>query len=97
MRFETTGRQRIESVRCCVLFDAKDGEIRHVHHVVTLHGALETSRAEIEKRAFALAADLGVEVNRLRSLHIEGDELQAGSRYNKVDPSGRRLKKIERE
>jgi hypothetical protein len=95
MRFETTGHNRIQSIKSCLLFDAKDGEIRHVHHVVTLHGAAETSRSQIEKRALALAADFGLDVKRLRSLYVEGDELETGSRY-KVDVKSGRLSKIER-
>jgi len=94
MHFETTGKGKVQSVQCCLLFDAKDGAIRHMHHVVTLDGAEETPEADVEKRAFRLAADLGLEVNGLRPLHLDPEVVKPGTKY-KVDPESRKLLPVE--
>ena len=91
MKFETTGRARVQSVRCCVLFDRSNGTIRHVHRVVTMEGAEETPQGEIERRALRFAKDLGVVVSRIAPLHVDPDIFEAGKRYM-VDPRTRRLK-----
>src|SRR5262249_55516551 len=39
VNFITTGKAQVRSVKCCVLFDPKDGAILHMHRVVTMEGA----------------------------------------------------------
>ena len=95
MRFESTGRAQIHSVKCCVLFDRKDGAIRHVHHVVTIQGAAETPDSEVEKRALKLARELGIDTKQTQLIHVDAQALDPQARY-KVDPKTRKLIRIER-
>lgn len=90
MDFKTTGRARVQSVKCCVLFDPADGEILHTHRVVTMDGAAEVSEREVEKRTLELAKGFGLKVAKLRSLHVDAGAFEAGKRYA-VDPKSKRL------
>jgi len=91
----TTGRAKIHSIRCCVLFDPSDGAIRHVHRVVTVQGVEEPSADEIEKRTRHLAKELNLDVSSLHALHVEVSSIKPGIRYA-VDPSKRRLIEVKR-
>jgi hypothetical protein len=50
-------RTAIQSVQYCFVFDPSDGEIQHVHSVVTMEGADETSDDELMQRALSLARE----------------------------------------
>jgi hypothetical protein len=47
----------VRSVKACVVFDSATGEVRHVHQVVTIEGAEETSDDEVTRRALSLARE----------------------------------------
>jgi hypothetical protein len=47
----------IRSVKACVVFDSVTGEIQHIHEVVTMEGAEETSDDEVMRRALLLARE----------------------------------------
>ena len=96
MRFETTGRERIRSTKSCVLYDNASGEIKHVHHVVTIEGADETPEDTIEKRALELAQGVGVETKGLRSLHVDAEKIDPEKTF-KVDVETRRLVAVSEE
>ena len=85
MRSQDTETAGIESVRCCVLFDGEDGEIRYLHPAGTRAGTAGMPEAEAESRALTLAGNLGWDAARLRAVHVALDRLKPGSRY-KVDP-----------
>lgn len=45
----------VRSVKASVVFDTASGEIQHVHQVVTMEGAEETSDDEVMRRALSFA------------------------------------------
>ena len=95
MEFLTTGRTSVQSVKCCVLFNPSDGAVRHVHHVVTMEGAVETAEPAIEKRTVGLARESGVNVKGLKSLLVDPAEIESDKVYA-VDPKARRLVEVDR-
>jgi hypothetical protein len=94
MQFKTTGTAKVRSVKCCVLFDGKTGAIRHVHHVVTIEGAAETSDAEMEARALKLAKDHGIATAKIQIAHVDAKAFAERARY-KVDTKTRALIRID--
>jgi hypothetical protein len=92
MKFSSTGSQNVKSVSCCLLFDPRGGEIHHVHRVVTMEGAPDTSQAELEAKTLRVAKNLGLDTKRLQVLHVEANEFAERARYS-VDPLKRTLKR----
>ncbi len=90
MQFKTTGTAKVRSVKCCVLFDAKTGAIHHVHRVVTMEGATETSEAQMEARALKLAGDHGIGTAKIQIAHVDAKAFAERARY-KVDTKTRAL------
>src|SRR5262245_37319542 len=90
MNFTATGRSQVRSVKCCVLFDPKDGAILHTHHVVTMEGAAETPDHLVEDRARQLAKGFGLDVASLEALHVDAKLIEPGVQYA-VDPGKRCL------
>lgn len=95
MNFTSTGRARVQSVKCCVLYDAADGSIRYTHRVVTMEGADETPEEQMEQRTRHLAKELGLEVKTLHALHVNAHDIEPNKRYA-VDPRKRCLVAVER-
>jgi hypothetical protein len=81
MNFQSAGTAKVKSIRCCVLFDPKDGSIRHVNRVITMEGAVTTSEKEMEQRTLRLAASLGLETKRLQTLHVNHEAFIPGRHY----------------
>src|SRR5678815_4232372 len=96
MRFLSTGRTQVRSIKCCILFDPSDGAICHTHRVVTLDGADETPKEQIEKRTLKLAKELGLEVKKLQVLHINANDIEPGKQYA-VNPTTHRLVEVDKE
>jgi hypothetical protein len=94
MNFQSTNNVRIKATRCCVLFDPRDGTIRHVNRVTTLEGAAETSEQAMEARTLRLAGRLGLDTASLRFVHVDPEALAPGRRY-KVDTRSRSLVVLE--
>jgi len=92
MGFRTTGNVHPSSALCCVLFDPTSGRIFHIHHVVTMPGAKETSKPEMESRIVELAKERGVYTDRLQLLHVDPKEIVRGARYL-VNPKTLKLEK----
>jgi hypothetical protein len=90
MGFATTGKTRIRSDKCCVLFDPASGTIRHVHRVVTMEGADVTPERDVERRARTLAKDLGTDAANLKALLVDSESIKPGKPYA-VDPKKRTL------
>jgi hypothetical protein len=90
MNFVTSGRSQVRSVKCCILFDPKDGAVVHTHRVVTMEGADETPDHLVEERARHLARGLGLDVSSLELLQVDPKTMQPGVKY-KVDRHKRRL------
>jgi hypothetical protein len=81
MNFLSTGRSRVRSIKCCVLFDPSDGAIRHAHRVITMEGVDETPAQRIEERTSQLARRLGVDVAGLQLLHVDAATIEPNQRY----------------
>ena len=94
MKFLSTGRTQVRSIKCCILFDPSDGEIRHTHRVVTLDGADETPKDQVEKRTIKLAEELGLEVKKLQMLHVNADDIEPGKQYT-VNPATHCLAEVD--
>jgi hypothetical protein len=90
MNFMATGRSQVRSVKCCVLFDPKDGTILHMHRVVTMEGAAETPDHLVEERTRQLAKGFGLDVASLELLHVDANVIQPGVKYT-VDQGKRCL------
>jgi hypothetical protein len=90
MNFMGTGKSQVRSVKCCVLFDPKDGSILHTHRVVTMDGAAETPDQLVEERTRQLAKELGLDAASLELLHIDPKLIEPGVIYN-VDRRKRSL------
>jgi hypothetical protein len=78
---QTTGAPRVQSVQCCVVFDASDGKIHQIHEVVTLEGAEAVSDYEVEQRALSLAAERGLDSSTLNTIHVDPAELKPSRRH----------------
>jgi argonaute-like protein implicated in RNA metabolism and viral defense len=76
-----TGKHQVRSVKCCVVYDSKDGTIRHVHRIVTVEGADETPEHHVVERTLELATDLGIDRATVRTLRVDDNALQPGVRY----------------
>jgi hypothetical protein len=90
MRFATTGAKKIISTQCRVMFDPHSGAIHHVHRVVTMDGAQESSEQEVEHRTRDLARSLGLDIEKLHMISVDPSDLVPGAKY-KVDPKSHKL------
>ena len=59
---------KTKSIRSVALFDANDGTILHMHHVMTMEGCEPRDMEEIEKDALRFAKKLGHSVENLKIL-----------------------------
>jgi hypothetical protein len=92
MKFQTSGSAKVKAVSCCLLFDPKIGSIQHVHRVVTMEGAPDTSKADLEAQTLKLAKDLGLDTGKLQVLHVDESAIAEPAHYA-VDPKSRTLVK----
>jgi hypothetical protein len=81
MRFLTTGKTQVRSVRCYVVFNRSDGKILHVHQVVDLEGAAETSDDEGRNKALKLAVGRGAMATAVDVLQVEADSIKPGAHH----------------
>jgi hypothetical protein len=90
MNFTSTGSSQVRSVKCCVLFNPKDGAILHMHRVVTMEGAADTPDEVVAERTRQLAKGFGLDVASLELLHVDANLLQPDVKYT-VDLDKRSL------
>ena len=55
-------------IRSVALFDANDGTVLHMHHVMTMEGCEPRDMEEIEKDALRFAKKLGHSVENLKTM-----------------------------
>jgi hypothetical protein len=79
-------------VKTYAVYDA-DGVIVHIHSVITVEGAQETSDAEAEQAALKHAEERGLDTSGLNTLAIDGQQVESGIRY-RVDPVSRSLRPV---
>ena len=91
MRIQWIGETpHTETTDAVVVYDAKSGEIMHVHRVVSFSGAAVPSRDAVEEEARTLATNIGRPTVKLEVLHCDPGTLQSGKQY-KVDLKSRTL------
>ena len=83
----------MQSVKCCVLYNRSDGKIHHLHRVLTIKGADETSKKDVEQRTLELAKELGINMEAMKLLDVDESSIEPGKRYV-VDVNNQRLKEI---
>ena len=59
---------KTKSIRSVALYDANDGTILHMHHVLTMEGCEPRDMEEVEKDALRFAKKLGHSVENLKIL-----------------------------
>lgn len=91
--FLTTGNFKVKSVNCCVLYNPNNGEICHVHRIVTMENAYEASTKELEQRTLEMAGELGTDISSMKLLHVDEKMIESGKKY-KVDVNNQRLEEI---
>jgi hypothetical protein len=94
--FQTTGNSKVKSVKCCILYDPANGEIYHVHRIVTMDNAYETTTKDLEERTLKLASEHGINITSMKLLHIDERMIESGKKY-KVDVNNQRLEEIKEE
>ncbi|MGW2508936.1 hypothetical protein ACWC0A_05785 [Streptomyces scopuliridis] len=82
MYYGTTGKHGIQSVKCCVVFDAGSGDIVHVHRVVDAEGAPVTPDHAVTKQALDLVENRGLDIAVLRTLSVPSEDLRPGYSYH---------------
>lgn len=90
MRLVTTGDNKIQAEKCCIVFESSSGKIRHVHRVITMAGARERTEKEIGERALALAKKHGAADAKLDTVHVDPKTVEARGHYQ-VDVKNRTL------
>ena len=80
---KTSHALKIAEERTYVVYDGRDGRIRHVHRTTTFEGAEAPSQKEQEERAMALAERHGHQLEHLQVIAV-GDlqDLKAGVRVD---------------
>lgn len=77
MNISTSGKSKLRGrTHTCVLYDPKDGQIRHIHSVTTLGRMRAETDEEVEREAYALAKEGGRDVRAVRTLHLRDAELK---------------------
>ena len=82
----------VVSVQAIAFYDPKDGRIRHMHHGVTLAGAQAHDKAAFERQAASHAAQMGVKLDGLKSLHVPNFE-HTGGRF-RLDVKAQKLVRL---
>lgn len=95
MKFESTGRNKVRSVKACLLYDPTDGRIVHFHQVVTMEGAAEVSDEQVKERTVMLARERGLKTSNLGIMRVEPSAIRS-SRHYAVNPSTKELIEMER-
>jgi hypothetical protein len=89
MNFGSVGTGEKSSTQYFILFDPRDGSIRHVHAVMTLPGARSRSLEEHEAQAKKIAASQIRDLGKLQLLRWKGEE--APTPRHRVDLKTMRL------
>jgi hypothetical protein len=74
----------------CAVYDPRTGRIVHVHQMVRRPGVPALSKRDVEKRGAEVAAKLGHDVARLKTLRLEPGSFDRGKRY-RIDVKSKRL------
>jgi hypothetical protein len=84
------GTVKVNSAKACVVYQADNGRVHHVHHAITLEGGREPSEGEMENHVLNLVRQRGVTAANLQVLHVAREAIEPGTVYV-VDPTSRSL------
>jgi len=94
IQFAAAGKvPTLQSVDAIVVYDPKDGRVRHIHQVLVFKGGKTFDRPAAEKEALSQAEALGHRMASLRALHVP-DFHESGAMY-RVDLETHTLIKTE--
>jgi hypothetical protein len=72
----------IDSIKACVVYDSRSGQIHHRHSVLTLIGGREPTRDQIAADALRSSENRrNPPKGDLQVLHVEHDALMSGKRH----------------
>jgi hypothetical protein len=83
---------KTKSIRSVALYDARDGTIFHMHHVMTMEGCNPQSHKDVEHDAISFAKKLGHSTDNLKILHAP-DYVNPFTKY-RIDLSNLRFVEI---
>ncbi|HEV8283648.1 MAG TPA: hypothetical protein VGQ09_05020 [Chitinophagaceae bacterium] len=84
-KFNLSGKApKLDRISACVIYDANNGKILHIHSVATFGGITPRDQHEVEREALSLAKESGRELGNVKALHVNHMELKPHVRY-KVD------------
>jgi hypothetical protein len=83
--------EKVEFVNAIALFDAADGIVRYMYHVITMSYAPKSDPETVEKEAISRAKKFGLNTDDLQVIHIV--DADPGSEY-KFDVTTKKLEKI---
>jgi hypothetical protein len=81
-------------VHTCVVFDPRDGKIRHIHKEFTLEGAKIPAESEIEAKVRALAIRNGRNMHELRIAFVE--DTRSKDKPYRLDPQSLKFIEVQR-
>lgn len=74
------------TVATYVVYDAKNGQVVHIHQFKALPGAETPSESELEAEASTLANRItGKELSEMAAMRIRSEDIEIGVEYEKVD------------
>ena len=79
-------------MKCCVIYDAKSGQILHTHSTASAPGAKVPTQQEIEQKALELFRRKEAHREReVHILHLHESDLKVLPQVVRVDHAARRL------
>ncbi len=87
---EANTELEVESTQTAVIYDEKDGRVRHVHRIVNFRGADVRSCESIEKEAFEMAQRVGTDTDRSQVMLVDENAIEPLTEY-RVDTQHRKL------
>lgn len=98
MNFGSTNQEKVESTKCCVVYEKTSGEIRLVYEEVTLEGGTETTEDEFRRSVKAALPQLPPHERSLdldtHDLLMRRELLEPGVAY-RVDIAKKSLVRVE--
>jgi hypothetical protein len=92
MNFGSTNQERVESTKCCVVYEKASGEIRLVYEEVTLEGGTETTEDEFRRSVQALSHERSLDL-ATHDLLLRDELLEPGVAY-RVDVAKNSLVRV---
>jgi hypothetical protein len=85
---------KTSKIHTCVVFDPRDGKIRHIHKEVTLEGAQIPSESQIEAKVREFVVRNGRNLQEVKIAFVE--DTRAKDRHYQVDPKSLKFVEVQR-